>query len=97
MKHYIVSYDLNRPGQFYQPIVSALNELRAKRIQGSVWIVKTNLSFSTLQYRLSPKVDRSDNLMIAEMGKVYFVGRDASSHVAWVNSPFYGNPWPRRA
>ncbi len=68
---YIVSYDLNDPGQDYPKLITELEKLGAKRILFSQWGVrKTNTTAAKLRDHLSKFIDSNDRLLVisAESG-----------------------------
>jgi hypothetical protein len=41
MSVFLISYDLRKPDFDYEPLYGALDEIRAKRVQDSVWGVRS--------------------------------------------------------
>ena len=71
MAVYLVSYDLDKPGQDYSDLITAIKALGGKQIGTRVskvlyseWIVKTNLSASQIYDALAPHIDSNDMLLI---------------------------------
>ncbi len=62
---YIVSYDLDRPGQDYTNLINLLNHLGALHLQESVWIVESNLTATALGNNLLSVMDRNDEIFVA--------------------------------
>jgi hypothetical protein len=61
----IVSYDLNRPGQDYQTLFSAIRSLGgAIKVQKSVWYVDTNYDEKQARDHLIRVMDRNDSLIV---------------------------------
>ncbi len=62
---YIISYDLNAPGQNYEPLYDALRDLGARRILASQWAVdRDNTSCRQLYSHLARYVDANDKLLV---------------------------------
>jgi len=61
---YIVSYDLNRPGQDYSGLHRELNTFAWAKLGGSAYAVETELSAQQLRERLQPHVDANDRLYV---------------------------------
>jgi hypothetical protein len=70
MSVYCVSYDLNRPGQSYQPLY---DELKRSPFWchplDSTWMISTNESAQALTGRLLPKIDQNDRLLVIAVGR----------------------------
>jgi CRISPR/Cas system-associated endoribonuclease Cas2 len=63
---YFISYDLNRPGQDYSSLISALETLGAKRYQKSAWLLTTTASATEIVNALSSHIDKTDSLFVAQ-------------------------------
>ncbi len=70
MKTYLVTYDLNAPGQNYNALYDAI------KAQGtwwhcldSTWMVASNLSSSQIRDNLMPHIDSNDKLLVVEQAK----------------------------
>lgn len=70
MPVYVISYDLNKPGQNYQALY--------QRIKGigtwchpvdSTWYVVSNSSALQITNHLLPVIDKSDSLIVSDVGK----------------------------
>lgn len=64
MKPYLVSYDLNRPGQEYPDLINALTRLGAVKVLYSEWALKTDLTAIQLRDHLQKFVDGNDSLLV---------------------------------
>lgn len=64
MKAYLVSYDLDKPGQDYTDLIRTIEGLGGKKCLYSEWFIATNLNSSQLFDKLSPFIDRNDRLLI---------------------------------
>lgn len=68
MKVYLISYDLSKPEQDYEGLISAIEELdSAIRIQKSVWLVDTNLDEKEIFRRLYRYIDSNDRIFICPL------------------------------
>lgn len=62
---YIISYDLNAPGQNYEPLYRALRDISATRILDSQWAAnRANTSCQGLFEYLWPHMDANDKLLV---------------------------------
>lgn len=66
MRLQVVSYDLNRPGQDYPAIIKRLEQLGAKRILYSQWMLKTDMTAAQLRDDLQRFIDQSDLLLVVD-------------------------------
>lgn len=66
MRLHVVSYDLNRPGQDYPAIQKRLEQLGAKRILFSQWMLKATVSATQLRDDLQRFIDPSDMLLVID-------------------------------
>ena len=68
MKAYLVTYDLNRPGQNYDDLFEAIKAIGTWwHCLDSTWIVKSNLSAVQVRDSLSPQIDRNDSLLVVAL------------------------------
>lgn len=73
---YLISYDLNKPGQSYDQLYDAIkaasNEIWCKPLE-SVYIVRSSLSAQSIYNKLTPYLDRNDRILIVEIkGQSYW-------------------------
>ncbi len=73
MAPYLISYDLNRPGQNYEPLYRELERLGAQRVLLSAWVLRSNSTPKQLADHLLRYIDSNDRLIVV----------DASSGAAW--------------
>jgi hypothetical protein len=88
----LVGYDLNRPGQRYEPLW--------ERLQGygtwwhnldSTWLVKTHLTPHQLHDQLAPYLDPNDELLIVDVtGRAWWSRGFADSALTWLHQNFAG-------
>jgi hypothetical protein len=66
---YLISYDLRKPDRDYSPLYDELNSLGAKRIQESVWAVRSTLGPGDIFDKLWPHMENArDRLLVARVG-----------------------------
>lgn len=63
--NYLITYDLDAPGQDYTDVIAALQNLGAERIQMSVWLLRDS-QYSPVQIvdHLALFVDGNDRLLV---------------------------------
>lgn len=69
---YLVSYDLNRPGQNYDDLYEAIKNASTGvwcKPLSSVYIIKSNLKAETIYNRLKPCLDSNDCILVIEVTK----------------------------
>jgi CRISPR-associated endonuclease Cas2 len=67
MKTHVVSYDLDKPGQNYPAIINRLEQLGAKRIQYSQWMLKNAATAAALRDDLRQYIDQNDRLLVVDV------------------------------
>jgi len=67
MALYLVSYDLDKPGQEYPPLLSRLRELGAQRILFSEWFLVNNATPAAIRDDLSRFLDANDRILVVEL------------------------------
>lgn len=65
---YLISYDLRKPGQYYNNLWSALARISAKRTLESVWIARSTANAEALRNYLQQYIDSNDRLVVTQMG-----------------------------
>lgn len=73
MAKYMISYDLNRPGQNYSNLIKAIKIIGSNwwHCLDSTWIVISNLSAVQIRDALSPHIDVNDELLVAALSGEY--------------------------
>lgn len=66
-KPFVVSYDLDKPGQNYGRIDKALRDLGATRILFSQWALKSVYTATQLMEHLKGYIDTNDRLLVTEI------------------------------
>ena len=68
MTVYVVSYDLRKPGQNYEPLWDRLAEWKAARFLESDWLIDTNPGFAvSIRDDLKRYMDANDGLFVAAL------------------------------
>ncbi|CAK1221925.1 hypothetical protein [Fructobacillus evanidus] len=72
-KPYILSYDLNSPGQKYDDVKKVIDSFGGSyiKILESTWMLRNNLSPQEMSDRLSKACDKNDSYLIIEIAKNY--------------------------
>lgn len=68
---YIVTYDLRKPVQNYEALISVLKKLPAVHAMQSTWFVETSRSPQALYEYLEPFIDKNDLLFVCQIGDWY--------------------------
>jgi hypothetical protein len=64
MTAYLVSYDLDKPGQDYHRLIGELERLKAKRVLYSEWIFNSTSSAAQIRDHLRGFTDANDMLLV---------------------------------
>lgn len=86
MSVYIVTYDLNAPGQDYTPLIRAIERYTHCKALKSAYFIDTNLEASTVRDGLMTLIDGNDTLFVMNITR----GWGANRHTAatnWLNEP----------
>ena len=84
MKTYLISYDLNRPGQDYPDLWDAIKAFdNWWHFLDSTWIVKTNWPATQIRDYLRPYLDDNDELLVVRL----------SGESAWFGFAEKGSAW----
>ena len=70
MKTYLITYDLNKPGQDYNKLYEAIkisSDFSAWHCLDSNWIIKTDQTASEIRDYLKSFIDSSDNLLVVKL------------------------------
>ena len=73
---YLISYDLDKPGQNYDAITNALQSVGAKRVLFSQWVVNWSQPTTAVNLRewLKTMVDVIDRLLVVALDPVDWAG-----------------------
>ena len=75
MSAYLVSYDLDKPGQDYTDLIAALRKAGAVKLLYSQWGLATSSTAVQIRDYLQQFIDANDRLLVVEL----------SGQVAWYN------------
>jgi len=64
MKTYLISYDLDKPGQNYQALIGRLTALGAFRVLMSQWALKSDRTSVQVRDDLKMCIDANDRLLV---------------------------------
>jgi len=67
MKIYLISYDLSKPEQDYEGLISEIEKFDSLHIQKSVWLVDSNFESQEIYSMLKQFVDKNDKLFICPL------------------------------
>lgn len=65
---YLVTYDLNKPGQDYTTLFEALDKLGAKRALLSTWVLRSDYTSAQIRDYLRRFIDANDRLLVGVLG-----------------------------
>lgn len=65
---YLISYDLDKPGQNYGRLERALQEFGAVRVLFSQWVLKSKATAAQLRDHFQKSIDTNDRLLVTEVG-----------------------------
>lgn len=74
---YLLSYDLNAPGQDYQKLFTAIEQISNgyTRCLKSTWLINTHLNAEQIVKKLLGYIDKNDGLFVTK------VSRDCQCHL----------------
>ena len=76
MAVYMITYDLNKPGQNYDKLYEAIKKCSSNNTWmhylDSTWFIKTNLSTKQVFENLEPYIDKNDNILVMEVKNNYY-------------------------
>lgn len=72
-KSYILSYDLDAPGQRYDDVKKTIDSFGGSyiKIQESVWLLRTSLAPQDMTDKLKVVLDNNDSLFVCELVENY--------------------------
>ena len=71
---YMITYDLNAPGQDYSGLIATINECSTGNIFSawkSSYLIQSNLTVEKIMEKINPHMDRNDNLIVIEVTNNY--------------------------
>ncbi len=66
---FLISYDLDRPGQDYRTLISGLEKSGAKRVLKSAWAIDTSWTATQIRDWVKRVTDVNDRVVVTELGK----------------------------
>jgi shikimate 5-dehydrogenase len=67
MKTYLISYDLDKPGQNYEKLIARLKEIGAVKALYSEWIIRNTVSAKDIRDDLNRFIDGNDMLLVVAL------------------------------
>ncbi len=67
MSAYLISYDLDKPGQDYGKLIDAIKKFTGAKLLFSGWLVSTAWTSQQVYDYLAPFIDRNDRLFIVQL------------------------------
>jgi hypothetical protein len=83
-KKYIITYDLNKPGQDYDSLIEAIKSYDNAYALKSAWFVKTSRPSVEIYNHLASFIDKSDGIFIAEITSNWYCYLDKTV-IDWLN------------
>ncbi len=85
MTDYVVSYDLKKPGQNYQPLWDELARLGAHRTLESLWLLNVKNTSKEIVDHLKKFVDANDAIWALELTSNYYYANAKAGTNDWIN------------
>jgi len=64
---YLITYDLNRPGQDYEDLINAIKVYENIHVMQSVWFISTDEKAEEIYQYFKNYLDKNDNIFICEI------------------------------
>ncbi|AZP96129.1 hypothetical protein [Latilactobacillus curvatus] len=89
-KPYMISYDLNSPGQKYEKVKEVIVNFGGAYIkpQNSFWLVRNNLTPNEMNDRLMAVTDKTDRIFICELLPNY-QGVETNENWEWIKEHIF--------
>lgn len=72
---YMITYDLNSPGQNYEDVIEAIKDCSYNKTYCSYWkssyMIKSYLTAQQISDKITPLLDGNDRLIVIEVTKNY--------------------------
>ena len=90
---YLITYDLNRPGQDYQKLYKAIEHLSNgySHCLDSTWLINTDLDADKITRKLAPYIDKNDRMLVVKITQDYQGWLD-KQHCDWIAKHIVKNP-----
>ncbi len=66
---YLISYDLNQPGQDYKNLIAGLQKSGARKVLLSAWVIDTSWSATAIRDWVVKLTDKNDRVLVTEFGQ----------------------------
>lgn len=86
MAVYIVTYDLNAPGQDYRPLIAAIEKFTHCKALKSAYFIDSSQEPAQIRDALMKLVDSNDMLFVMELKKSWGANRHSTA-THWLNHP----------
>jgi hypothetical protein len=86
MTVFIITYDLNRPGQNYPDLMAELKKLEAHRALESFWLINLNNSAKEVVDHFKQFIDNNDAIWVSELVKGYHFVNAKSGTKEWLSN-----------
>ena len=87
MSIYLVTYDLNNPGQNYPSVTDAIKKYDYFHLMQSVWLVHTSETAAQVGDKIWKSMDGNDKIYVVELTANRF-GRFSTEAVNWIKLRF---------
>lgn len=74
MAVYLITYDLNNPGQNYEDVIEAIKDSSTGAwctYWKSSYLIKSNLTVNQVSDKITPHLDKNDRLIVIEVKNNY--------------------------
>lgn len=86
MSAFLITYDLNRPGQDYKRLVEAIESYGTYwHFMQNAWVIRSSSSASQVRDYLQQYIDANDKLFIARLGETAWAGFDTNGNT-WLKT-----------
>jgi hypothetical protein len=80
----LITYDLNKPGQDYTPLLKLIKQHASwAKLSESSYAIQTNQTPSAIYQMLAPYVDKNDTLLVITLTSPYY-GQASPEVVDWL-------------
>lgn len=81
---YLISYDLRKPGQYYEPLWRELETMGAKRVLDSQWAVRVRNAITATELRdhIRRYTDSNDRILIVSIDSTGWAGRNLRNKIS---------------
>ena len=65
---FLISYDLDKPGQNYKDLTNGLERSGARRVLKSAWALNTTWTAAQIRDWVKQRIDSNDRIVVTELG-----------------------------